>query len=76
MWPNGSTDGEYSLGRITFANNLSTTLQNPRFGSYDIAVYSKDGKLIRRGKVENWPRAARSRMELLIAGLKACGYKG
>jgi len=75
MWPAGTEHGKYSLGRITFANDEVTTFVNPRYGSYNVTVYATNGRVIRRGVVKNWPRVARSRMELLIAGLKACGYK-
>lgn len=72
MWPGGSNTTSYSLGRITIANDGTHT--DGKKGNYDVVVYATNGRRIRTGKVKDWPRLARSRMELLIAALKACGY--
>lgn len=74
MWPGGFKDGSYTLGRITLANDGTHANSHAR-GNYDVAVYSTTGRVIRRGRVENWPRLANSRMALLLAALRACGYK-
>lgn len=73
MWPGGVNGPcNYSLGRITIANDGTHT--DGKKGNYDVVVYAKNGRKIRAGKVKDWPRLARSRMELLIAALVACGY--
>jgi hypothetical protein len=72
MWPAGvSGPHNYPLGRITLANDGTGTANR---GSYDVTVFSTNGRVIRTGRVENWPRLAKSRMALLLAALKACGY--
>lgn len=66
------TGGKTSLGSITITNDGTGS---PRNGNYDVAQYDKTGKrVVRRGRVEQWPRNDRSPVQLLAAALKSLGH--
>lgn len=69
----GNPDNVYPLGRITIANDGLTA--DPRRGSYHVVAYSRDGREIRKARVEDWARQSRPVFELVKASLSALGYK-
>lgn len=40
-------------------------------GNYDVRVFSRAGRLIRSGRVENWPRNVKHPVDLLAAATDA-----
>lgn len=69
----GNRLDKYPLGAITISNDgLSST---PKRGNYVIRAYAKNGRVIRRARVENWARESRPVFELVKAALTALEYK-
>jgi hypothetical protein len=69
----GNPEDVYPLGRITIANDGTST--DPRRGNYNVTAYSKSGSKIREARVENWARLSRPVFELVGAALSGLGYK-
>jgi hypothetical protein len=43
-------------------------------GNYDVELYSRGGgRLVRRGRVENWPRNAKPAWRLIQAAMESLG---
>lgn len=60
------------LGSLRISNDGEPT--SAARHNYDVEVLGVKGQTIRRGRLENWPRDAKSPMQLLAAALDACGY--
>lgn len=61
----------HSLGKVTITNDGTGT---PMRGNYIVRAYSKKGRLIRQGRIENWRRKSKSPLALLSAALQEMGY--
>lgn len=60
------------LGSIVIVNDGTGT---PDRGNYDVEQYDKHTKrVVRKGRVENWPRNSKSPVQLLAAAIKALGH--
>jgi len=75
MVPAGSESAKYKMHVIEIWNDLSTTLRDRKKGSYKYQVsrkISESGTVSwhRSGRVENFPRAAKNSVHLLLAVLK------
>lgn len=57
-----------SLGEVIIANDGTGTRTR---GNYKVKVYGKTGlKVIREGRLENWPRLAKHPVDLVAAALE------
>lgn len=74
MIPGGNEERAYPMHIIEIANDLYTTLLNRRKGSYTYQISKKIKNQsvvwIKRGRVENFPRADKNSVHLLLAVLK------
>lgn len=59
-----------SLGAVTISNDGTGTSSR---GNYDVKMYSRGKKprVIRRARIEHWPRNAKTAMDLVITAYKA-----
>lgn len=62
-----------NLCRVVIANDGKGTLSR---SNYDVRLYARNnGRLIRRARVENWPRNAKPAWRLIQAAFEALGHE-
>lgn len=75
MWPHGSEEKKYDLGRIEIVNDVKTTMKDRSLGSYIVKLFksasqgAKSPGIWRRGRVENFPRKRLGNYDLLYRAL-------
>ena len=72
LWPYGDDMREKSLGRIVIVNDGTGTVDR---GNYYVRIFDGNNRMIREGRVIDWPRKSRPVFELVLAGLQATRYK-
>lgn len=60
-----------TLVEVTITNDGTGT---PVRGNYNVRAISKNGRVIRVARVENWPRKTKPPLALLSAALQEMGY--
>lgn len=70
-----SESRDANLCRLEIVNDVHKTLDSGGSrGDYDVRLYARNnGRLIREGRVENWPRNARPAWRLIQAAWEALG---
>lgn len=62
------------LGALAIINDGTGTATR---GNYTVRQFDRTGKrVVREARLENWPRQAKSPVQLLAAALKALGHDG
>lgn len=60
-----------TLSVVTIVNDGTGT---PSRGNYDVRATSKNGRVVRIGRIENWARDSKPPLALLSAALQEMGY--
>jgi len=60
-----------TLAEVTITNDGTGT---PTRGNYNVVAIGKKGRVIRRARVEHWPRKTKPPLALLSAALQELGY--
>ncbi len=67
-----SSSRDERLCTVTITNDGTSDSRSR--GHYDVELYARNnGRLIRRARVENWPRNAKPAWRLLAAAMEALG---
>lgn len=67
MWPHGYEKNKYKLCEGRIGNDCTGTLTN---GNYNVSLFGKNNKLMKKGRVENFPRKRKHVWYLLYLALK------
>lgn len=79
LWPAGFEDKAREIGRMYVANDVTTTVKNHAYGSYDAVVCRRGTtenplrgkvKAVRTARVENFPRKSTNVWRLVARLLK------
>ncbi len=60
-----------SLAEVTITNDGTGS---PSRGNYDVRAIGKNGRVIRKGRIENWAKQTKPPLALLSAALQEMGY--
>jgi hypothetical protein len=65
------TGGTKNLGTLVIVNDGKGT---PKRSNYEIKVIGKNKRVLRRARIEKWPRESRPVFDLVVEALKEAGY--